>query len=83
MIGLRMNVIAGSTKNLLVDLQNGRSLARWGFAQFWFQRRRFVAEEANWLLCPAPMVEAVLKASNIDQVIPIFHELDAAVDSLR
>jgi len=29
------------------------------------------------------MVEAVLKASNIDRVIPIFHELDAAVASLR
>jgi hypothetical protein len=29
------------------------------------------------------MVEEVIKASNIDQVIPVFHELDAAVAALR
>jgi hypothetical protein len=28
------------------------------------------------------MVEEVLKASSIDQIIPIFHDLDAAVASL-
>jgi anti-anti-sigma factor len=83
-IDLRMNVIAGSTKNLLVDLQNVSFLGSMGLrsilvpAQAVRRRGGKVA-----LLSPAPMVEAVLKASNIDQVIPIFHEFDAAIASLQ
>ena len=35
------------------------------------------------LLGPVPMVEEVLKASKIDEVIPIFHNLDAALAALH
>jgi anti-anti-sigma regulatory factor len=31
---------------------------------------------------PVPMVEEVLNASNIHEIIPIFHDLDAAVGAL-
>ena len=34
------------------------------------------------LFGPIPMVEEVLKASNIDEIIPIFHDLDSAVAAL-
>jgi anti-anti-sigma factor len=83
-IDLRMNILAGSAKFLLVDLRNVSFLGSMGLrsiivpAQAVRRRGGKVA-----LFGPVPMVEQVLKASNIDQVIPIFHELDSAVAALR
>jgi anti-anti-sigma factor len=83
-IDLRMNVLAGSVKFLLIDLQNVSFIGSMGLrsivipAQAVRRRGGKVA-----LLGPVPMVEEVLKASNIDQVIPIFHERDSAVAALR
>lgn len=83
-IDLRMNVLAGNAKFLLIDLQNVTFLGSMGLrslivpAQAVRRRGGKVA-----LLGPVPMVEQVLKASNIDQVIPIFHDLDFAVAALR
>lgn len=83
-IDLRMNVLAGSAKALLIDLSNVSFLGSMGLrsilvpAQTVRRRGGKVA-----LLSPIPMVGAVLKTSNVDQVIPIFYELDAAVAALR
>ena len=82
-IDLKMNVLAGSSKFLLVDLTNVSFLGSMGLrsivvpAQAVKRRGGKVA-----LFGPVPMVEEVLKASNIHEVIPIFHDLDAAVASL-
>ena len=82
-IDLKMNVLAGSSKFLLVDLTNVSFLGSMGLrsivvpAQAVRRRGGKVA-----LFGPVPMVEEVLKASNIHEVIPIFHDLDAAVASL-
>jgi len=83
-IDLRMNVLAGSAKFLLIDLSNVSFLGSMGLrsivvpAQAVRRRGGKVA-----LLSPIPMVEEVLKASNMDKVLPVFHELDAAVATLR
>jgi anti-sigma B factor antagonist len=82
-IDLRMNVLAGSSKFLLIDLTNVSFLGSMGLrsiivpAQAVKRRGGKVA-----LFNPVPMVEEVLKASNIDQIIPIFHDLDSAVAAL-
>ena len=82
-IDLKMNVLAGSSKFLLVDLTNVSFLGSMGLrsivvpAQAVRRRGGKVA-----LFGPVPMVEEVLKASNIHEIIPIFHDLDAAVASL-
>jgi anti-anti-sigma factor len=82
-IDLRMNVLAGSSKFLLVDLSNVSFLGSMGLrsiivpAQAVRRRGGKVA-----LFGPVPMVEEVLRASNIHEIIPIFHDLDAAVASL-
>ncbi|HUD54288.1 MAG TPA: STAS domain-containing protein [Terracidiphilus sp.] len=82
-VDLRMNVLAGSSKFLLIDLSNVSFLGSMGLrsivipAQAVNRRGGKVA-----LLNPVPMVEEVLKASNIDQIIPIFHDLDSAVAAL-
>lgn len=83
-IDLRMNVLAGSAKFLLIDLQKVSFIGSMGLrsivvpAQAIRRRGGKVA-----LFGPVPMVESVLNASNVAQVIPIFHELDAAVAALR
>lgn len=83
-IDLRMNVLAGSAKFLLIDLRNVSFLGSMGLrsivvpAQNVRRRGGKVA-----LFGPIPIVEEVIKASSIDKVIPIFHELDAAVIALR
>jgi anti-anti-sigma factor len=82
-VDLRMNVLAGSSKFLLIDLSNVSFLGSMGLrsivipAQAVNRRGGKVA-----LFNPVPMVEEVLKASNIDQIIPIFHDLDSAVAAL-
>jgi anti-anti-sigma factor len=82
-IDLRMNVLAGSSKFLLIDLTNVSFLGSMGLrsiiipAQAVRRRGGKVA-----LLRPTQMVEEVLKASNVDQIIPIFHDLDSAVGAL-
>ena len=82
-IDLKMNVLAGSSKFLLVDLTNVSFLGSMGLrsivvpAQAVRRRGGKVA-----LFGPVPMVEEVLKASNIHEIIPIFHDLEAAFASL-
>jgi len=83
-IDLRMNVLSGSAKFLLIDLRNVSFLGSMGLrsivvpAQAVRRRGGKVA-----LFAPVPLVEEVIKASNIDQVIPVFHELETAVATLR
>lgn len=82
-IDLKMNVLAGSSKFLLIDLRNVSFLGSMGLrsivvpAQAVRRRGGKVA-----LFGPVPMVDEVLRASNIHEVIPIFHDLDAAVGAL-
>ena len=83
-VDLRMNVLAGSVKFLLIDLRSVSFLGSMGLrsivvpAQAVRRRGGKVA-----LFDPVPMVEEVIKASNVDQVIPIFHDLDFAVAALK
>jgi anti-anti-sigma factor len=83
-IDLRMNVLAGSSKFLLIDLRKVTFLGSMGLRSLVIPAqtvRRKGGKAA--LLGPVPMVEEVIKASRIDQVIPIYHELDSAVAALR
>lgn len=83
-IDLRMNVLAGSAKFLLIDLQKVSFIGSLGLSTIIIPAqavRRRGGKVA--LLGPVPLVEEVLKASKVDQVIPVFRELDAAVAALR
>ncbi len=82
-IDLRMNVLAGSSKFLLIDLRNVSFLGSMGLRSIVIPAqavRRHGGKVA--LFGPVPMVEEVLNASNIHEIIPIFHDLDAAVAAL-
>lgn len=82
-IDLRMNVLAGSNKFLLVDLSNVSFLGSMGLRSIVLPAQALQRRGGKMaLLNPVPMVEEVLKASSIDQIIPIFHDLDSAVAAL-
>lgn len=82
-IDLKMNVLAGSSQFLLIDLSKVAFLGSMGMrsivipAQAVRRRGGKVA-----LFNPVPMVEEVLTASNIHEIIPVFHDLNAAVAAL-
>jgi anti-anti-sigma factor len=83
-VDLRMNVVAGSARFLLVDLRNVTFIGSMGIRSIVVPAKNVRRRGGKVaLLGPIPMVEEVLKTSNIDEVIPIFHDLDAAVGSLR
>lgn len=83
-VDLKMNVIAGSSRFLLIDLQQVSFLGSMGLrsivvpTQAVFRRGGKVV-----LFAPIKMVEDVLKASNIDTLIPIHHDLGSALAALQ
>jgi len=82
-IDLKMNVLAGSSKFLLIDLRNVSFLGSMGLRSIIIPAQAVRRREGKVALFgPVPMVEEVLKASNIHEIIPIFHDLDAAVAAL-
>ncbi|KAA6460338.1 STAS domain-containing protein [Acidobacteria bacterium AB60] len=83
-IDLKMNVLAGSARNLLLDLTNVSFLGSMGLRSIVLPAQTVKRRGGKLaLLNPTPMVEEVLKASNIGEIIPIYHDLDAAVAALR
>jgi anti-sigma B factor antagonist len=83
-VDLKMNIIAGSAKHLLIDLQQVTFLGSMGLrsilvpAQVVHRRGGKVV-----LYAPTKMVEEVLKTSCIDQLIPVHHELASALAVLQ
>jgi len=82
-VDLRMNILAGSSKFLLIDLTNVSFLGSMGLRSIIIPAKAVSRHGGKVALFgPIPMVEEVLKASNIDEIIPIFHDLDSAVAAL-
>ena len=83
-IDLRMNVLAASSKFLLLDLSKVSFLGSMGLRSIVIPAQALKRRGGKMALFgPAPMVQEVLKASNIEEIIPIFYDLDAAVAALR
>jgi anti-anti-sigma factor len=83
-VDLRMNILAGSSKFMLIDLRNVSFLGSMGLRSLIVPAKTVHRRGGKAVLFgPPPMVEEVLKASNIGEIIPIFHDIDAAVAALR
>lgn len=78
-IDLKMNVLAGSSKFLLVDMRNVSFIGSMGLRSLVTPAQALRRRGGKMaLMAPVPMVEEVLKASNIDQIIPIVPDLESA-----
>jgi anti-anti-sigma factor len=83
-VDLKMNILAGSTKFLLLDLQGVSFLGSMGLRSIVIPAKTVHRRGGKVVLfAPAPMVEEVIKSSSIDQIIPIHHDLAAAVAALQ
>jgi anti-anti-sigma factor len=83
-VDMQMNVVAGSSKFLLIDLSRVSFLGSMGLRSLIIPSQAVTRRGGKVaLFAPVPMVEEVLKASRVNEIIPVFHDLDAAVAALR
>ena len=83
-VDLKMNVIAGSKKAVLLDLQNLSFLGSMGLRSLVAPARAIKGRGGKMVIFgPNEMVEKVLKTSGVDTLIPIHHELESAMAALQ
>jgi anti-sigma B factor antagonist len=79
-IDLQFSVVAGSQRKVIVDLERVPFLASMGIRTLLLGAKSVQRKGGRMvLLRPPPDVEKVLTTSAIDTLIPILHELDAAI----
>jgi anti-anti-sigma factor len=83
-IDLKMNVIAGSQKAVLIDLQKLSFVGSMGLRTLIVPAQAIRGRGGKVVLfAPNEMVEKVLRASAIETLIPIHHELQSAIAALQ
>jgi anti-anti-sigma factor len=83
-VDLKMNVVAGSARKLLIDLQKVSFLGSMGLRSIVLPARAVHSRGGKVVLFgPIEMVESVIKSSNIDSILPIHHDLAAALAALQ
>lgn len=83
-VDLQMNVIGGSKKAVLVDMQKVSFLGSMGLRALVAPARAIKSRGGKMVLFgPNEMVEKVLKTSGIDTLIPVHHELQSALAALQ
>jgi anti-anti-sigma factor len=83
-IDLKMNVIAGSKRLVLVDMQKVSFIGSMGLRTLVTPAQAIKGRGGKIVLfAPSEMVEKVLKSSAIDTLIPIHHEFQSAVAALQ
>ena len=82
-VDLKMNVTAGSSQLLLIDLQKVTFLGSMGLRSLVVPAQAVRRHGGKVVaFAPTPLVEQVLNAANIDTLIPIHHELNSALAAL-
>lgn len=83
-VDLRMNLIAGNAQKLLIDLQKISFLGSMGLRSIVLPARAVHSRGGKVVLfAPTEMVQSVLKTSGIDSLLPIHHDLAAAIAALQ
>jgi anti-sigma B factor antagonist len=83
-VDMRMNVIAGTKKAVIVDMQNVSFLGSMGLRALVAPARAIKGRGGKIVIFgPNEMVEKVLKTSGVDTMIPIHHELQNAIAALQ
>jgi anti-anti-sigma factor len=83
-VDTRMNVLAGTEKTLLIDLQKVSFLGSMGLRALVAPARIIKGRGGKVVIFgPNDLIEKVLKASGVDNMIPIHHDLQNAIAALR
>ena len=82
-LDLHMSGLAGTCRFLLIDLTKVSYLGSMGLRSINIPAQTVIRHGGKVaLLGPVPMVEEVLKASRVNEIVPVFHDLDSAVAAL-
>ncbi len=83
-IDLRMNLIGGTCKRVLIDLENVSYVASLGLRSIIVPARTIHGRGGKMvLLRPQKFVEEILRVSGVDTIVPVHHDLDAALAELN
>lgn len=83
-VDLKINIAAGNARFLLLDLQGVTFISSMGLRSIVVPAKNVHRRSGKVVLfAPQPTVEEVIKASNIDQIIPIRHDLESALEILK
>jgi anti-sigma B factor antagonist len=83
-IDMRMNVIAGTKKAVIVDMEKVSFLGSMGLRALVAPARAIKARGGKIVIFgPNDLVEKVLKSSGVDTMIPIHYELQDAIAALQ
>jgi anti-anti-sigma factor len=83
-IDLKMNLIGGAAKAVLIDLQKVSFIGSMGLRSLVAPARAILSRKGKMVIYgPNELVEKVLKTSGIDTMIPIHHDYQAAVAALQ
>jgi anti-sigma B factor antagonist len=83
-VDLQLNIIAGSRKAVLMDLQLVSFLGSLGLRSLMVPARTIRNRGGRVVFFgPNEMVERVLRASGVDTVIPVHRELQSALAALQ
>jgi len=83
-VDMKMNLVAGSAKKLLIDLQKVTFLGSMGLSSIVFPSRAVLGRGGKVVLFgPNELVTAVLKTSGIDSILPVHHDMAAAIAALE
>jgi anti-anti-sigma factor len=83
-IDMRMNVIAGTKKAVMVDMEKVSFLGSMGLRALVAPARAIKGRGGKIVIFgPNELVEKVLKMSGVDTIIPIHHEFQNAVAALQ
>ena len=84
LVELPFNKIATEQRKILVDLSSVSFLASYGIRVLLIGAKIVNGKNGKLVIsCPDPNVAKVLKTAGIDQLIPIFHSENSAIDALR
>jgi anti-anti-sigma factor len=82
-IDLRMNVTAGTARKLLIDMQQVAFIGSMGLRSLVLPAQAVSRRGGKVVLfAPVKLVEDVLRASNIQAIIPIHHNMADALAAL-
>jgi anti-anti-sigma factor len=83
-IDLKMNVIGGANRAVMVDLQKVAFVGSMGLRALVAPARAILGRKGKMVIYgPTELVEKVLITSGIDTMIPIFHDYQAALAALE
>ena len=83
-VDLQMNVIAGTKRAVLVDLQKVSFIGSMGLRTLVAPAQAIKGRGGKMVIFgPNELVEKVLKTSGVDTLIPVHHDLQKAIAALQ